>query len=165
VPLAVHEAGAALDRVIASRKDEDSAFLELRPGDVIQPAKLFVQETVNKYLSREVSPLLLRDEKFALEVCFVPKTLLGGLWLQFADAIDKNVTYRRCQQCGTPFAVGAGTARRTKLFCSDACKSLHYRQRQATARSLHAEGRSLADIARRLNTDTETVRGWIEKGQ
>jgi transposase len=41
----------------------------------------------------------------------------------------------------------------------------NYRERQAKAQRLHAEGLALRDIARELDTDVDTVRAWIEKGQ
>lgn len=159
-----------LFETLISRKGSETywkdTFQSLTPGDVIKPALFYVQNEVNASLERTVVPSLLWDSNhLAMKLCLNPATLLGCLWLQFADDINNNTLYRECLQCGTPFAIGPGTARMTKLFCSNACRSKNYRERQAKAQRLHAEGRALRDIARELDTDVDTVRSWIEKGQ
>jgi hypothetical protein len=159
-----------LFETLISRKGSETywedPFQSLTPGDLIKPALFYVQNEVNASLERTVVPSLLWDPNhLAMKLRLSPGTLLGCLWLQFADSIDNNTLYRECLHCGTPFAVGPGTARMTKLFCSNACRSKNYRERQAKAQRLHAEGRALGDIARELDTDVDTVRAWIEKGQ
>jgi hypothetical protein len=159
-----------LFKTLISRKGSETywkdPFQSLTPGDVIKPALFYVQNEVNASLKRTVVPSLLWDPNYlAMSLHLTPGTLLGCLWLQFAAGINNNTLYRECLQCGTPFAVGPGTARMTKLFCSNACRSKNYRERQAKAQRLHAEGRALGDIASELDTDVDTVRAWIEKGQ
>ena len=56
-----------------------------------------------------------------------------------------------------------GRGRTDKQFCSNACRTKAYRKRQAEAVRLHGEGRSLEEIARDLDSDPGTVRGWIER--
>jgi hypothetical protein len=63
--------------------------------------------------------------------------LLSAAWLQLAQAIAGNHTYRACKECGDWFEISSRSDGRTarRLFCSDACKSRDYRrQRQAAVR-------------------------------
>ena len=46
-------------------------------------------------------------------------------------------------------------------FCQGACRSRAYRARQSEARKLHAAGTTFAEIAKRLNSDAKTVKGWV----
>jgi DNA-binding NarL/FixJ family response regulator len=62
---------------------------------------------------------------------------------------------------------GASLSRVSAIFgsgaCSTPCRTKAYRKRQAEAVRLHGEGHSLEDIARELDSDPDTVRGWIER--
>ena len=93
----------------------------------------------------------------------VPEGLIGALWLQFARAVERDARLRQCLECTTWFEVAPGRGRTDKQFCSTACRTKAYRKRQAEAVRLHGEGRSLEDIARDLDSDPGTVRGWIER--
>jgi hypothetical protein len=133
-------------------------------GDLVKPALHYVQSTVNKQLQGRASPLLLWDangERLGLYI--MPGGLVGALWLQFARAVERDSQFRQCAECGIWFELAPGTARADKLYCSTPCRTKAYRKRQAEAVRLHAEGRSIEDIARQLESDPDTVRGWIER--
>jgi transposase-like protein len=133
-------------------------------GDLVRPALHYVQSTINKSLEGRASPRLLWDAKRErLGLYIVPGGLIGALWLQFARAVERDSRFRECAECGIWFELAPGTARADKLYCSTPCRTKAYRKRQAEAVLLHGEGRSINDIARELESDPDTVRGWIER--
>jgi DNA-binding NarL/FixJ family response regulator len=87
------------------------------------------------------------------------------MWLQFARWIDANRSYSACKECGRWFEVSTddGKVRKTREFCSDRCKSKHYRRRQADALRLKSEGKSVAAIAKQLETPVKTIKTWTDK--
>ena len=89
--------------------------------------------------------------------------LVGALWLQFARAVERDSRFRQCAECGTWFELARGTARADKLYCSTPCRTKAYRKRQAEAARRHGEGQSIEEIARALESDFDTVRGWIKR--
>jgi hypothetical protein len=107
-------------------------------GDLVKPALHYVQSKTNEKLQGRASPRLLWDKK-------------------------RDTLFRQCAECGIWFELAPGTARADKLYCSTPCRTKAYRKRQAEAVRLHGEGRSLEDIARELESDPDTVRGWIER--
>ena len=133
-------------------------------GDLVKPALHYVQSKINAKLEGRASPRLLWDAKRErLGLYIVPAGLVGALWLQFARAVERDSRFRQCAECGTWFELAPGTARADKLYCSTPCRTKAYRKRQAEAARLHGEGRSHEDIARELDSDVDTVRGWIER--
>lgn len=133
-----------------------------RPGDLTAPALYYVQKAVNKRLEGRISPRLLwNKKKTRLGLYMAPGSLIGATWLQFAQAIDGRKEYRRCEECRTWFELSPETARTSKLYCSNACRSRAYRKRQAEARRLHEAGKSIEEIAQILDTEIETARGWV----
>jgi hypothetical protein len=147
-------------------REGDGILEKLRPGDLVQPALHHVQQVANKQLRGRVSPRLLWDEERGrLNLYLVPEGLVGALWLQFAGAVERDTDFRRCSECGLWFELAPGTARSDKLFCSNGCRTKAYRRRRTEAVRLHGEGRQINDIARALESDPETVRGWIEKAR
>ena len=137
-----------------------------RRDDVIEPALYYVQRVVNERLKGRVSPRLLWDhDRPRLGLQMVPSSLAGALWLQFAHAIERNSDFRQCNECRIWFELSAQSGRSDKVYCSNACRSRAYRKRQANAQSLHADGLSESEIAERLNSDVEAVKGWIAKSK
>jgi hypothetical protein len=133
-------------------------------GDLVKPALHYVQSTINRQLEGRASPRLLWDAgRERLGLYIVPDGLVGALWLQFARAVERDSQFRQCAECGIWFELAPGTARADKLYCSTPCRTKAYRKRQAEAVRLHGEGRSIDDIARELESEPETVRGWIER--
>jgi hypothetical protein len=135
-----------------------------KKGDLMKPAMYFIQEWVNDHLAGRVSPRLLWDpgDDEPLSLYEVPHSLIGALWLQFAQAIHGQKKFRLCE-CGTRFEVAPDTARKDKVFCSDACRARAYRRRKAEALRLYAQGKGIEDISQRVESNSETVRGWVER--
>jgi transposase-like protein len=133
-------------------------------GDLVKPGLHYVQSKINEKLEGRASPRLLWDAKRErLGLYIVPEGLVGALWLQFARAVERDSRFRQCAECGIWFELARGTARSDKLYCSTPCRTKAYRKRQAEAVRLHGEGRSIEDIARELESDPDTVRGWIAR--
>jgi hypothetical protein len=134
------------------------------PGDLVKPALHHVQSTINKKLEGRASPRLLWDaNRERLGLYIVPTGLAGALWLQFARAVERDSQFRQCAECGIWFELARGTARADKLYCSTPCRTKAYRKRQAVGVRWHGEGRSIEEIAHKLESAPETVRGWIER--
>jgi hypothetical protein len=149
---------------IASTHLGDDMLGRFARGDLVKPALHYVQSKINAKLEGRASPRLLWDAKRErLGLYILPAGLVGALWLQFARALERNSRFRQCVECGIWFELAPGTARADKLYCSTACRIKAYRKRQAEAVRLHGEGRSLEDIACELDSDPDTVRGWIER--
>jgi hypothetical protein len=150
--------------LIASTHLGDDVHGRFVRGDLVKPALHYVQSKVNEKLEGRASPRLLWDRKRErLGLYIVPDGLIGALWLQFARAIERDSRFRQCAECGIWFELAPGTARADKLYCSTPCRTKAYRKRQAEAVRLHAEGQSIEEIARALESDPDTVRGWIER--
>lgn len=149
---------------IASKHLDQDVLSRFIPGDLVKPALYRVQSVINEHLHGRASPRLLWDEeRERLGLYIVPDGLIGALWLQFARAVERNTTFRQCFECGSWFELAPGTGRSDKLYCSTPCRIRAYRRRQAEAARLHAEGRTVEEIARTLESEPETVRGWIER--
>jgi hypothetical protein len=116
-----------------------------------------------------------------LRLSYVPRSLIGTLWLQLALAVTEDQTIRTCRNCDRPFEVskeptGART-RRDSEFCSVNCKSVDYRRRKSEAKRLWRDGRSVYDIKttidrlpakptaerRESGTNEDTIKGWIRR--
>lgn len=155
---------AEAPRVTWSSGDPD-LVRKFQAGNLFEPALRCVQWLVNTHLEDRVSPSLHWDSRLgALRLRFVPTSLIGALWLQFALAIDGDRRYRRCEVCGTWFEISPDVARVNKIYCSDRCRAAAYRERQERARALHSQGVPLERIAQDVGSDVETVAGWIAKG-
>jgi hypothetical protein len=149
---------------IASTHLGDDVLGRFVRGDLVKPALHYVQTKVNEKLQGRASPRLLWDRKRGrLGLYILPDGLIGALWLQFARAIERDSRFRQCAECGIWFELAPGTARADKLYCSTPCRTKAYRKRQAEAVRLHGEGRSIEEIACALESDPDTVRGWIER--
>ena len=159
------ETPARVERAwIAGTHLGDDVLGRFVPGDLVKPALHYVQSTINEKLEGRASPRLLWDAKRErLGLYIVPDGLIGALWLQFARAVERDSRFRQCAECGIWFELAPGTARADKLYCSTPCRTKAYRKRQAEAARLHGEGRSFEDIAGELESDPDTVRGWIEQ--
>src|SRR5262245_38253271 len=86
---------------------------------------------------------------------------LRAVWLQLADAVSNDRTFSRCRECQKWLAVGPEVARSNRRFCSNACRTRSYRERQDRARRLRTEGKSFEEIATQLDSDLATIRRWI----
>jgi hypothetical protein len=99
-----------------------------------------------------------------------PKHLRALLWFQFARSVMLKQTFtddfRRCKnaECRQWFAL-TPKERARRVFCSDACKVRHFRIRKETATKLKTQGRTVAQIAKELDTDDSTVKKWLREAK
>jgi hypothetical protein len=159
------EAPARVERAwIAGTHLGDDVLGRFVPGDLVKPALHYLQSKINEKLKGRASPRLLWDaNRERLGLYIMPAGLVGALWLQFARAVERDSQFRQCAECGIWFELARGTARADKLYCSTPCRTRAYRRRQAEAARLHGQGLSFDDIAREVESEPETVRGWIER--
>jgi hypothetical protein len=135
------------------------------PGNILIPASFLVQRWVNEALA-DVRPQVLYDVERERRVFrMMPQTLIGAMWLQFAQTIDGNRTHRQCKECNAWFEIStADTGKRiNREFCADKCKSRNYQRRKSEARQLKAEGKTVTAIAKKLDTDPATIKAWTSK--
>jgi hypothetical protein len=134
------------------------------PGNIIIPAGFLVQRWINQKLASSSSPQVLYDVAAGRRVIrIMPRSLIGAMWLQLAQTIDGSRYHKPCKECSRWFEVSTeSTGKRiNREFCSDACKSKNYRRRKAEALELKAQGASIASIAKKLDTDQQTIKSWV----
>jgi hypothetical protein len=139
--------------------------LHIDDDDPLMAALSRVQRSVDSHLSQHTRPrLLFQSNAPRLEIVLMPSYLIDALWLQFALAIDGLKRFIKCSRCGAPFELSRDkrTGKRADAqFCSVRCRVSHYRGRIEEARRLRSTGLSPKEIARRLNTNERTLRGWL----
>jgi hypothetical protein len=89
----------------------------------------------------------------------------SAVWMQFALSLMEGKRYRMCETCGKEFEESAGVNRSHQEFCSNKCRVKAFRRRQKEAMQLHAKGVKLRDIAKRVGSTVETIKGWIAQQQ
>ena len=120
---------------IAAKHWNRDLLERFRPGDVIGPARYYLQAVINENLEGQVSSRLLWDASHArLNLYVVPATLLSAMWLQLAKAVDGDKLHTQCRECRVWFEVrspdsetGRG-ARADKQFCGNACRARAWRK-------------------------------------
>jgi hypothetical protein len=115
---------------IKDTRPDDS---QVKFGELNWPASRYIQDRINDALRDNVAPRMLWDESNELKLYHVPKTLLGAMWLQFADAVSYNLEYRACNWCGKSFEVTRST-RSDRLYCSNSCRVSASRKRTRLAK-------------------------------
>ena len=90
--------------------------------------------------------------------------LANVVWVQWLVAVTENQEFRDCEQCGKPMALGLETSRTDRKFCSNLCQMKAYRGRIEAARRMRHGGATLRSIARELETEIDTVKGWVGEG-
>jgi hypothetical protein len=100
-----------------------------------------------------------RPSVYTVEVA--PTNLLAALWWQLGRAVSEHKTFGSCAACGKPFEVAPPVNRKSRHYCSDACRSRAYRSRKEKARRLAGKGRSVKEIAHDLDSTVATVKGWL----
>jgi hypothetical protein len=111
--------------------DSPEVLALFTPGDIMRPALWYLQKVVNAHLEGRVSPRLLWSRDEGRPQLFIrPHSLIGVLWLQFAQAIDGHKTYRECLHCGKWFELSPELGiRKHRVYCSNACRTRAYRDR------------------------------------
>jgi predicted nucleic acid-binding Zn ribbon protein len=88
-------------------------------------------------------------------------SLTQVLNIQLVMAIVEGKTYHNCDQCGKPFELTPQINRADRIFCSDNCRVKAYQRRRKQAIAMRAKGTALRVIAKKFNTDLQTVKRWV----
>lgn len=84
-----------------SERFDPLIFKRFKPGDLVLPAKCFLQQNINKGLEKyPLLPILLLNEKNELIPYLYPSSLLSAMYLQFFRAVAGERKYKRCAICG-----------------------------------------------------------------
>jgi hypothetical protein len=135
---------------------------------LIAPAWRFLHTAINAELKKHPLHALIAGQDDA-RLYLTPESLLGALWYQFGSAVAQNKRFQQCEQCGKWFQPGRDThedgraVRADARFCKGTCRSKHYHAKKRTALELRAKGTSLREIAKKLNSNIQTVKGWVKK--
>lgn len=149
-------------KVIASMDQNPEVLERFKPGDLREPAMFYILSVINEKLDA-LAPRVcgnLENQKVTLHL--IPPNLLGGLWLQFAQAVARNPNYERCKVCETWFEVSLQASRKSRLYCSDSCKVRAHLKRKEDARRMHSQGKTLEIISTELGSDKNKILKWIE---
>jgi hypothetical protein len=148
--------------VITSDRVRSEWLDYFHPGDIVTPAKFYLMNQVNLWMTGLVDPRLEWDKKAnRLVTRLVPGSLLGALWLQFHQAISGQTEFRECKICKTWFEVAPKASRKSRIYCDDACRAQALRDRQKRARELHEKGMAIEEIAQEVGSEVQTVNNWI----
>lgn len=145
---------------IGGEGDERTPYL--RKGDLRRAATFFAQQLANPQLEQHTCSRLVYDpgtERLVMRM--VPRNLLGAMWTQLAEWAQGERIYRKCDVCLKVFMLDPRAKRKHGRFCGRKCQMRAYRKRQERARRLRAQGMTPSAIARELDSDTQTVRGWL----
>ena len=156
----------SIHATIASPSDTE-LLKRFRPGDVVMPARTYLQKVVNTRLHEQVAPrvLWISPERTNMGLYIVPDSLIGCLWLQLATALAEFNKFQFCEACERPMLVAPeGTGfRSNRKTCSNACRIKVYARRKAEARQLRDQKLSVREIAKRLDTGVDQIKRWIAK--
>jgi len=119
---------------VLMRRDEDRFVAAWEKRRYHRAARLLLGFIVSSQLLRlHVMPTLaVEPSQHSVSVLLLrPPTLLGALWLQFAQAVAQNKQYRACKGCGKFMELHWPEGfRKHRTTCSDACRSKVYRERR-----------------------------------
>ncbi|MFZ0245671.1 MAG: hypothetical protein WAL68_08340 [Candidatus Binatus sp.] len=157
--------------IIASPQVRPEILRRFSPGSVVGPAQHYLQRLINYSLQATVSPKLLwswsrrrgADPVAAprtLGLYFVPESLLGYMWLQLAEAVAARKRFRRCKACRAWMLLATSNegSRTSRLTCSNTCRMRLYQERMKKATQLFAKGKTVDQIARRMDAEPSHVR-------
>jgi hypothetical protein len=103
------------------------------PSDPVHWATLHLRKWVNQQLEAHTSGRLqyepFASDRRTLRTVLIPNNLIGGIWLQFALAIEGTLRLERCEECGQWFPVKPKGNRANTRFCKDYCRVKASRRR------------------------------------
>ena len=92
------------DSLIASHEEHTQLLDSLRPGDLYGPAFAYIERTINLRLDGLVAVRSRwSGRRDRIPQRLVPRSLLGAIWLQFAQACDSNRKYQGLRPLRPPF--------------------------------------------------------------
>ena len=166
--LEFEEAGVRTPRpgtTIASRETNPDVFATFKPGDLIRPARHYLQGLVRDHLIAPLRLVWTHDRKH-MSLIGLPDSLIDYLWFELARSIADYRSFRPCLVCRQTMLVAAeGKGYRSKrLTCSDACRTKAHDIRVKAA-AFRKKQRSHEKIAEQLNIDPEQLTKIMDAGQ
>ena len=153
--------------LLASLDEEPHVLLQTIGGQRPEFITQFVLEQIARIQKEHlkgnltITPILeVGQEEGSVEL--TPTSTLGALWLQFTQAVLDNRRYRKCRNCDMWFELHPSKARKSRFYCSDACRIKAHRGRKAEALRLYNDGVKIEQIEKTLGSSAKTVKGWIK---
>ena len=138
-----------------------SKLHQKQPSAVARPlATCLLEHSFKVHLAGSLEFRVTEDN--ALAWSLDQANLKTAIWAQMADAFGRQADFRSCEVCRRWFELAPEIARSDRLFCSNACRTKSYRDRQAEAIKLHQKGHSVATIAEEVGSTVEIVDRWIK---
>ncbi len=148
---------------VAHPNRDSAEVIHSLKSEWVETALYFLAVVVNQKLSEHTieGPRLdfIGYEKLGWRS--VPSSLIGFLWLQFAEAIAANRHFKQCVQCQRWFEVAQNLARADKLYCSQACRVRAYRARRTEAQERHLLGSTVDELAESFGSNVTTIKAWL----
>jgi hypothetical protein len=103
-------------------------------------ARIFLQESLNTRMSAHgVAVEFIKNT--SLDVLGIRATsLIGALWLQFVMAVAEGRSFRACEVCGKSFELRPEINRKSRYYCSDACRVKAFRLRHKSPKASQSKG-------------------------
>jgi hypothetical protein len=130
-------------------------------GDLVGAAYVVLGEALSGQLTQAPTGLGWDPEKRQPFLSPQVRDLWSAICLQFAAAVAGDKSFEQCRSCGKWFELAPGVNRAGRLTCSATCRQRVYRGRMERARELHAEGRTVKEIAREVGSSVAAVRRWV----
>jgi hypothetical protein len=137
-------------------------FEEFHYGDLILPAKFFVQQQINDKLKEyPVLPRLLFDEANNLQQYFYPSSLLAGLWYQAFQFFSSEIKIDRCRICGQWEDVSDKNVNWTSHAACVQRDAKIKNRKFPKVKDLIRQGVPVADISKELHVDERAINRWL----
>lgn len=130
-------------------------------GDASTSAQLDISRE-DQLLARAVCGYLEELTKVPTDwnrVVLVARGLRDVVHSQLVRAVLQDLDFRPCEHCGRPFIVTP--TKKDSHFCQKSCRVNVHKTRRREAVKSYLEGKSVTDIAERLDVDFDTVKHWI----
>jgi hypothetical protein len=155
---------------LISPGERDEAYDHFRPNDFAGVAYTYLLSKINTMMAPHVRPMMLfttteyqsHEDPPPLQLKIVPKDFLGGIWLQFAEAVEAVGRLLTCPVCGNWFEIRPPATRNSRRYCSDACRARFRDTAKKQAITLHINGLTANQIADSLGIDLRTVKTFIQ---
>lgn len=110
------------------------------------------------YMEKEVE---LYKEKANQDDWYIDTLAMYAAILKTLKSIPPRAI-RKCKNCTNVFEIGQSVGRKSKKYCSTACKVNYHRYRQQLARTQYLTKKPINEIAKELGTTENIIIGWIK---
>jgi hypothetical protein len=147
---------------LRSTRPEDAPLSDFgTPETFPRVARQYVLDGLGARLFMLGADFALRQIDHQLRFSIAPRSLIGALWLQFAESIAAQKKYRQCEVCERYMELSPNVNRADRRYCDDACRNRALRRRQKLAREMRESGKSLRDISKGTGSDINTLKQWL----